>query len=207
MNIDLARIADRVRAILTAPEATWRLIAAESETVESLYRNYITVLAAIPPVFGFIKACLLGFGAPFGISVRVSVGQGLGAMLMSYVLTLLAVFGSALVIEALAVNFDGRRDRVQSLKLAAYAFTAAFVAGAAVIVPGIGGVVYLAGVLYSCYLLYVGAQLVLAMPADKALPFTAICAAAGVALNIAAAHLAARLSGSLLPLGSYTLWT
>ena len=45
---------DRVQAILLRPKLTWPVIAAESADTASLYTNYMTILAAIPAVAGFI---------------------------------------------------------------------------------------------------------------------------------------------------------
>jgi hypothetical protein len=205
VSIDLEKVVERVRELLTRPRSTWPVIAGEAETPETLYRNFIAVLAAIPPLAAFIKGSLLGYGTEVGVSVRIALFPGLVAMVVGYLLSLVAVFGFALVIEAVAPNFDGRRDRMMSLKLAGYSSAAAFVGGAAVVLPGIGGLLYLAAIGYSFYLLYLGVQVLLAVPAAKALPLTVICAAAAVVLHITVARIAAGFTGALLPLGGYGL--
>lgn len=206
MNIDWQRILARARAIIVQPVPTWRVIAGETETTNSLYRNYIAVMAAIPPLFSFIKGSILGFGSMFGVSIRIGIVAGLGSMLVTYLLSLLAIYLFALIIEALAPRFDGQRDRVQALKTVAYAFTASCIAGAAVIIPGIGSLVYFAGVVYSFYLLYLGVQVTLAVPVEKAAGFTAVCVVAGIVLGILVARLAAIFTGSVMPLGGYAFW-
>lgn len=207
MDVDLARVAERARDLIMRPQLLWPVIAGEATTPESLYRNYIGVLAAIPPVATFLKVSVLGYAVEFGQSLRVDLIPGLIALLVSYILLLVVVFGYALVIEALASNFEGRRDRLMSLKLAGYSSTAGFVGGAAVLLPGIGGLVHLVAIAYGFYLAYLGAQILLGMPKDKALPYTAICAAVGIVLNMAVVSLAAKLTGTLVPLGAYSLLT
>ncbi len=205
MSVDVAHALERARELLFRPQLLWPVIAGEQVTPEALYRDYIAVLAAIPPLATFLKACVLGYDREFGVILRVEMVQGLAAMLVSYLLLLVAVFGTALAIEALAANFGGRRDRLLSLKLAGYSSTAACLGAAAVVVPGVGGLIHLAAVGYGFYLAYLGVQVLLGMPKEKALPFTALCALVSVVLNMAVVSLAAKLTGSPVPLAGYGL--
>ena len=78
----------------------------------------------------FMKSTLIG------ITCRSSAPSawtwtGLIGAVLSYVLALVAVFVFAQIINALAPTFGGQKDSVQALKAAAYATTAAWVAGVA----------------------------------------------------------------------------
>src|SRR5690606_29187893 len=66
-HMDFNKLIARIKAILTTPKTEWPVIAAESETVAGLYKNYILVLAAIPAVMGFIKSSIIGYSL-FGIT-------------------------------------------------------------------------------------------------------------------------------------------
>ena len=55
--------------------------------------------------------------------------MGLTHMLLSYVLSLVAVFVLALITDALAPTFDGTKSQIGALKLIAYGSTAGFVGG------------------------------------------------------------------------------
>src|SRR5882724_9509753 len=154
--MDLNRVIHRARSLLVSPRTEWPVIAAEPATVADLYRNYIMILAAIPPVCGFVKISLLGY-AWHGFKVyRGSIGAGLTAAIIEYAVSLVAVYVLAVIIEALAPNFAGQPNRVQALKVAGYSYTAVWIAGVALILPGLSGLVALAGALYSVYLLYLG---------------------------------------------------
>ncbi len=89
------------------------------------------MLAAIPAVFGFIKGSLFGIDIPLIGNMRVSIGAGLSGMVLSYALSLVQVYLIALIVDALAPTFGAQKSQIQALKLAAYAFTAAWVAGIA----------------------------------------------------------------------------
>src|SRR3546814_5811878 len=74
----------------------------------------------------------------------------------------------ALSINALAPTFGGRKDQLQAVKVIGYAWTAAWVAGIATIVPWLGWLVVLAGGIYSIYLLYLGLPHTMKCPPEKA---------------------------------------
>jgi hypothetical protein len=167
-------IVSRVKAILMTPKTEWPIIAGETTTIADLYKNYIILLAAIPAVAGFIKMSIVGTTIPFAGTFRVGIMSGLTTAIITYVLSLVAIFIVALIIDALAPTFGAVKDQMQALKTAAYAYTAYWVASVAQIVPALGVLIVLAGGLYSLYLLYLGLPSTMKAPADKAMPYTAV---------------------------------
>src|SRR5712675_1996039 len=111
--MDLNKIVQRARALLVSPRTEWPLIAAEPATVQDLYREYIMIVAAIPPLCQFVKTSLLGY-AWHGFRIyRLGIGVGLTAAIGEYVVSLVGVYVLAVIIEALAPNFAGQADRIQ----------------------------------------------------------------------------------------------
>lgn len=161
-------LVDRVKSILTKPSATWDVIDAEPATVGGLYKGYIAPLAAIPAVAGLIGAAILGGLFLGGLFIGIAVST-----VVNYVLSLVMVYVLALIIEALAPSFDGRKDRLQALKVAAYSMTAVWVASILLIIPFMAPLV-LIGALYSCYLLYLGLPRLMKAPTEKALGYTVV---------------------------------
>lgn len=180
--MDIAKLVERVKSILLSPRSEWPVIAAEPATVKGLYTGYVMILAAIPAVFGFIKGSLIGHGM-FGVTVTTSIAAGIVGMVMGYVLGLVMLYVVALVINALAPTFDGQKDQVQAVKAAGYAWTAAWVAGIAVIVPWLGWLVALAGGVYSIYLLFIGLPHTMKCPPEKAAGYTALSVVIAVVLS------------------------
>ena len=167
-----AGLIGRVKDILTKPAATWDVIDGERPSVGSLYTGYVMPLAAIPAVAQAIGMTVFGAGA-FGIVVKWSPVTAIVQAILTFVLSLVVVYVLALVIEALAPNFGGTKDRIQALKVAAYSYTAAWVAGIFAIFPMISLLALLGG-LYSLFLLYLGLPKLMKTPEDKALPYTAV---------------------------------
>ncbi|MBU6199025.1 MAG: YIP1 family protein [Xanthomonadaceae bacterium] len=172
--MDFNKLIARVKNILLTPKTEWPAIAGETETVQSLYLNYILVLAAIPAVFGFIKTSIIGSGA-FGITVRASIGAGITHMIIQYVLTLVMLFVMALIIDALAGTFGAQKNQVQALKTSAYTYTASAIASIGLILGfGLGMLIGLAGLIYGIYLLYLGLPNTMKCPPEKAGGYTAV---------------------------------
>jgi hypothetical protein len=180
--MDFGKIIERIKAILTTPRTEWPVAAAEPATVQSLYAGYIAIVAALPIIAGFIKGSLIGSSA-FGITVRTPIGMGIVGMLLHYVLALVIVYVVALIINALAPTFGGQKDMVQALKTVAYAWTASWVAGIAVIVPWLGWLIAIAGAVYAIYLLYLGLPHTMKCPPEKAGGYTAVSVIIAIVLS------------------------
>jgi hypothetical protein len=174
--MDLNKVIHRARSLLVSPRTEWPLIVSEPATVADLYRDYFMIMAAIPPVCEFVKVSLLGY-AWHGFRVyRRGIGTGLAAAMIEYVISLIAVYVLAVIIESLAPNFGGQPNRVQALKVAGYSYTASWVAGFAQILPGLYGLFALAGAIYSVFLLYLGLPGTMKVLPEQAGGYTAVIA-------------------------------
>jgi hypothetical protein len=180
--MDSGKIIERVKGILTTPRTEWPMAAAEPATVNSLYTGYIAIVVALPTIAGFIKSSLIGTSM-FGITVRTPIGMGIVGMLLHYVLTLALVYVMALIVNALAPSFGGQKDMVQALKAVAYAWTAGWIAGIAVIVPWLGWLIAIAGAVYAIYLLYLGLPHTMKCPPEKAAGYTAVSIIIAIVLS------------------------
>ncbi len=193
--MDISKVIARMQAILTTPKSEWSVIAGEQTTIKDLYLGYIMILAAIGPLCGFIKMTLFGVNVPLLGTYRVGFVAGLGNMLFSYIMALVGVYLVALAISLLAPSFGGTRDDPQALKTVAYAYTAAWVAGAGQLLPWVGMVILFAGSLYSIYLLYLGLPVMMRCPAEKAKGYTAVAIVVAVILGFAISAVVGGITG------------
>jgi hypothetical protein len=194
--VDFNKLIARVKAILLTPKTEWPVIADEPTSIADLYKGYIVFLAAIPAIFAFLKGSIIGISIPFAGTVRIGVGLGLGQMLLTYALSLVMIYVMALIIDALAPTFGGQKNQIQSLKAAAYAYTAAWVAGIAQILPWLGMLIVIAGAIYSIYLLYLGLPHTMKAPADKAAGYTAVVIIIAIVLGIVVGTITAAVTGT-----------
>lgn len=193
-------LVERVKAILMSPKTEWPRIAAEPATIADTYKSHVIPLAAIGPVANLVGSLVFGMGA-FGITYRPSILAALSTAVVGYVLTLVMVFVCALVIDALAPQFNAVKNQTAAFKVAAYGATAGWVAGIFGIIPALG-VLALLGSLYSLYLIYLGLPVLMKAPEDKALPYTAVVVVvmilAALVIGLVTAPVAALFGGGAL---------
>ena len=174
-------IVERAKAILLKPVTEWPRIAASAETPGDMIVRYAVPLAAIGPLATFIHGQVFGYGA-LGLSWKPGLMAGLGSAVATYVLGLVGVIVLALIADWLAPKFSGVSNRPAAFKLVVYGSTAAWLAGIAQLLPGLG-LLGLAG-LYSLYLYYLGATPVMKVPQEKATGYTAVTIACAVVLYL-----------------------
>ena len=178
-------LVERVKRILLSPQTEWEVIDAEPTTPAELYTRYIIPLAAIGPVSQLIGFSVFGF-----MGYRVPIGTAITYALATYILTLIGTYALALVIDALAPSFGGKRSQIQALKVAAYSSTAAWVAGTFALIPALS-VLSIVG-LYSLYLLYLGLPTLMKAPQGKAMGYTVVVIVAAIVIFVIIGTIAGR---------------
>jgi hypothetical protein len=186
----------RVTNILTKPREEWPVIVAESTDVETLYKSYIAILAAIPPIGTFIGMTFIGIGVPLLGTYRLSVVHGVTTAVIQYVLGLAGVYIAAMVIDRLAPMFQSQSNAIQALKLVAYAWTATWLAGVLSVIPALGALGILAG-LYSIYLFYLGVTPLMKTPAEKVVPYMVVSAVAIIIVMAVLGFITTAVTGAM----------
>jgi Yip1 domain len=166
----------RAKAIMVTPQAEWPAIAQEPPDLAALFARYVAILALIPPLAGFLGGSLIGGYMP--------LVSGLIVALIGYALTFAVVYLVALLVDLLAPNFGGVRHFASAVRLTAYSFTPAWIAGIFLLVPGASFLTLLG--LYGFYLLWIGLPDLMRAPHQKSLPYAAIVVACALVLQVGA---------------------
>lgn len=191
-------LVNRVQNILMKPATEWQVIANEPDSVGRLFTGYAAILALIPLAVGILVALVLGafvsgFAGP-GMGA-VSTGALLVQQIIGYILGLVMLLGMCYIVNAISPSFNGKQDLVQASKLMVYAGTAVWVSSIALIIPILGFFVWIAGIAYSIYLIYLGANPVLSVPKEKVAGFTVVVFLIYLVLFIVVALLNSMVSG------------
>jgi hypothetical protein len=186
----------RVKNILFSPGPEWDRIAGEAATAKDLYLRYACILAAIGPIARLIGGQVFGHQGIF-LTVHPPLISSLVAAIVDYGLSLAGVFALGMVIDMLAPSFGGTRSRIQGLKVAVYAWTAAWVFAIFQLVPPVGALSVIGG-LYSLYLMYLGIPKLMKAPDDKAVLYSIITVVVAMAIWIVITLVAATLVGGAL---------
>jgi hypothetical protein len=185
-------VVDRVRNILVTPKTEWPVVAAEPATIGSIFKDYVLIVALLPLV-----GALLG-------GLLFSGGLLIVPAIVAYVIGLAVLFVVALIADALAPGFDGRKDSVAAMKLVAYAATPQWIAGFFSFIPGLSLIIGLIGFAYAAYLLYLGSMTTMRVPESKAAAYTIVLVLIWIVLGMfVAAAILATMLGSLAMGGAY----
>jgi hypothetical protein len=157
-------IVNKIKSMLVSPKNEWQTIEAENAPHVKVLTTWIVPLALIPAIAAFIGYGLIGYSV-LGHHVS-SFGWGVRQAIVQYAAMLGGTYITAFVINALAENFETRKDFDRAFSLVAYAYTPIFVGGVFYLLPSLSWLASLAG-LYGLYLLYTGLQPVMKTPADK----------------------------------------
>lgn len=190
---------ERIKRLLLSPAAEWAAIDAEPMTVKGIFMSWVVPLAAIGPVALLIGGMLFGYGfwhPPIAFFVTLAIS--------TYVMSLVGTFVSALVIDNLAPSFGAQKNMVTATKVAAYSWTAAWVAGIVNIMPLLG-ILAIVGV-YSLYLLWIGLPLLMKPAADKAVTYfvavLVVCIVVMIAVNFVAKRITYSAIGNPIALAA-----
>jgi Yip1 domain len=165
---------DRIKNICLTPKTEWDVIEPEQSDTQSLFMKYLAPLAGIYALATFISTSLIGTSTFLG-TIRHSIAYGIGAALISFVFLLIGVLILSIVINQLAPSFDAQKNTEQSMKLAAYSVTPAWIAGVFQLIP-FGTLLMLLAAGYTVYILYLGIPKLMKCPEDKAVGYTAVVA-------------------------------
>jgi hypothetical protein len=171
---------ERITGILVRPKTEWGVIESEASTVSSIYTTYIIILAAIGPIAALIGQQLIGWGG-YGVRFTPPIGYSVVFAVLDYGLKLAGVYVAALIIDALAPTFKGTKNFLSAFKVAAYSFTAIWLAQIFYIVPDL---MFLSIVgLYSLYLLYLGLPRLMKVQEDQTIGYVGVVVFALIVIN------------------------
>jgi hypothetical protein len=168
--------------MLVQPQREWEAIDGEFTNASALYMRFIIPVSAIGPIATLVSAPFGEQGTLFGIVER-SIGAIVQDAIAHFVLGLASVFALAVALELLAPSFSGQANRVQGLKVAAYASTPAWVMGALNAVPRLAPF-GLIGALWALYLVFAGSPTVMKVPKHNAMAFGAVAAIAAAVVGL-----------------------
>ncbi|MBI5837255.1 MAG: YIP1 family protein [Candidatus Eisenbacteria bacterium] len=169
-------LVERATRMLTTPATEWDVVAAENIDPQPLTMSYVVPLTLLSQLAAFIGSAFVSamFMAAFGM--HRSLPYWLVSAVLAWVLTVVAVYINAWVVNALAPTFGSKQDFRSAFKLVVFACTAAWVGGILAVIPVLGMLGAIAGGLYSIYLFYLGVPRLMATPPDKVVPYMLVSA-------------------------------
>lgn len=171
-----------IRGLLTQPKTEWEAIATEQTAVVDLFRSYIAILAAIPPIAGLLGTTLVGWQVGEGEVIKLTFRSALNIAIAYYLAILVAVFTIGKLIHWMAQTYGATQPLGRCLALAAYSATPLFLVGIVQIYPiiWINYVIGLPVLAYTVYLFYSGVPVMMEVPTERGFLFASAVLAVGL---------------------------
>lgn len=179
----------RIVGLLLRPAAEWDLIAEEKTTTDALLRHYILPLALLAPAATVIGMSTFDQGWDPVHGYLVPRDRILATGATTYFAIVGSIFALAAVFAAVVPMFGAARDCAAALRVATYGAIPVMLAGATLVLP-VMAIVGVVGLCHSCYLVWLGAQRVLGVPAGSATEFVGISAVLFTLVSAAAGAVA-----------------
>jgi hypothetical protein len=154
------------------------MIDRERTPVGTVWAAYVLPLLLIGAFATFIGFGLIGYNG-----IKWGAGNGLLRGLIYVVFMTVVLFGVGAAIDVLAPSFGCERNWGKSYRLAAYSFTAAYLAGIFWFFPALWILVLICS-LYSLYALYTGIGVIKRTTPDKQVAYFAVVVLITVVLYI-----------------------
>jgi len=187
-------VVNRAKNMIVTPKTEWDVVAAEPTPPAQVVTGYVLPLAAAYALASFIGLAIFA-GLLGGFA---GVGAALIGAIYHLVMAIVSVFVLGFIIDALAPTFSGTKSFDQAIKVAAYSYTPVWVFGLLTIIPILGWLAVLVGVIYALYLLYLGLPRLMRAPQDKAVPYIVVVIVCGIVLGIIVSMIGGMMMGGAM---------
>ena len=171
--------------LLTQPAEQWKSIH-DNKARFSSSLVHLLVLAAIPPVAGYIGAALVGWRIGTGPIRHLTADSALSIMISTYVALIVCVLILGRVIRWMAKTYNSEPTDGRAMALSAYSATPLFLIGLAGIYPSLWVIMLAAllGIAYSVYLLYTGVPVLMEISQEQGFVFSSAILTVGLVMVV-----------------------
>lgn len=180
-------ILNHVWGLLFRPEAEWESIRKENCTVGRCYFSHVLLLAAIPPVAGYIGTTQIGWQVAAREVHRLTPESALWIAVLSYLTILVAVFSIGRMIHWMGQTYGSSQILPQCIALAAYTATPLYLSGIMLLYPvlWLNLLLGLPVLAMTVHLLYSGVPIIMGIPKERGFLFSTAVLAVGLVTLVA----------------------
>ena len=176
-----------VWGLFAHPEEQWKEIRKEDCTIGRCYCTHVLMLAAIPPISGFIGTTQIGWQIGGGDVVTLSINSALGISILYYITLLVGTFTIGKSIHWMGKTYGASVELPRAIGLAAYVATPLFLIGIMGLYPilWLNLVLGLPALAYTVYLLYTGVPVMMDIDQERGFLFSSAVLAVGLVALVA----------------------
>lgn len=185
----IEKLIQEIKETIVTPNQVFARLKNDERSITEITRDFLAYLAAIPAVAGFFGLVVVGQRNGLAQYLHAPLFSGLMWAVVLFVLSIAGIYLISFLVTQLAPQFNSMPDETAAFKLVVYSFVPIFALGIFGLLPSLFGL-YILG-LYGIYLFYIGCQIMLECPEDKALSFTVVVSLAGILITVLLHRIAA----------------
>jgi len=164
------------------PKKEWQAIHDSECSVTRCYLSYVLILAAIPPVAGYLGTTQFGWQFGAREAVKLAPQSAMIIAVAYYLIMLVGVFTMGLIIQRMGQAYGTEQPLSRTVTLAAYTATPLFLIGIFELLPilWVNFLVGLPALGYSVVLLYTGLPIMMGISEEKGFLFSSAVLAVGL---------------------------
>lgn len=183
--IDVKKIIDRVKLVITEPKTCWPQLQQSPETPTELTISFVAPLVILGAIVSFVSLAIIGMSIPGVGLVRLSFFGTLISQIVGVALRIGLVFVMAKVVEFIAEKFGAATDYNKAFKLVAYSMVPGMLAALTVILPWFLYVLpAIALAIYGIYIFHQGVPSAVSIAPEQHVKFTVVAILCTIVVNI-----------------------
>ena len=180
-------VLQHIWGLFTNPRKEWEAIRDDECTIGKCYAAHVLILAAIPPISGFIGTTQFGWQIGAGDPVKLTSGSALQISIVYFGAILVAVYVIGALIHWMSETYGAKKPMSRCLALAVYTAVPLFLVGFIQIYPvlWINFLFGLPALAYAVYLLYSGVPVMMEIPPERGFMFASAILGLGLVALVA----------------------
>jgi hypothetical protein len=180
-------VLQHVWGLFVNPKREWVSIREDECTIGKCYAIHVLILAAIPPIAGFIGTTQFGWQIGVGEPVKLTFQSAAMISILYYLAMLVGVFSIGWMTHWMGSTYGAEVPLSQCVVLAAYTATPLFLIGIMQLYPvlWVNLVVGIPALAYTVYLLYSGVPIMMGISEDRGFLFSSAVLAVGLVAFVA----------------------
>lgn len=195
----------RAMNMLKTPKTEWDVVAGEAASIGGLYTGYAIPWSLLQHLASFIGSAFLAGAMTSVLGFHLGMTYWLGSTVLSWVLSLVGIYVAAFIVNALAGSFGSTKSGINAFKLVVYGYTGTWVGGLFAVIPILGGLVAIAGAVYSVYLFYLGLPKMMGTPKEKVVGYMLVSALIMIVIYVLIGLVVGAISMALFVTGATTM--
>lgn len=167
-------LVSHIWGLFAHPGEEWELIQKEQAEKPKLYIFYILILAAIPPIAGYIGATQTGWQIGDGAITKLTVESTIPLCIAAYFAIVIGIYVTGVAIDWMRETYtDLSKRELSGLAMATYISMPLLILSLVGVYPVIwlGLITLIVASSYSVYLLYKGVPIVFQIPKERGMMF------------------------------------